>query len=146
MATTHKLFVVQTKNGVVRVQKLRVEDDLDSIRASVEELDSSDLIQDRVGAVVLHVVGDDRGKRVPLQRENSPLQRDLVRIEQKRAGIGYLGSGFSVMITALSAIDEETAHRNLPMVPRGVFKNPVTDLGLDLGDGIPQLFHHCLSL
>lgn len=81
MATSDKLLVIQAKDWVVRVQEFWVEDDLDSVGASVEELDSSDLVQDWVGAIVLHVVGDNGRKRASLQREDSPLQRDLVRIQ-----------------------------------------------------------------
>lgn len=94
MATTDELLVIQTQDWVVRVQEFWVEDDLDSVGASVEELDSSDLVQDRVGAVVLHVVGNDGRKRASLQREDSPFQGDLVGIQQERVGIGYLGSNF----------------------------------------------------
>lgn len=37
-----------------------MEDDLNTIRGVVEELDSADLIQDRVVVVIDHIVCDDR--------------------------------------------------------------------------------------
>jgi hypothetical protein len=81
VATSHKFFVIKTEDWVVRVQEFRVEDDLDPIRASVEELDSSDLVQNRICAVILHIVGDNWRKRTSLEGKDSPLQSYLVGIQ-----------------------------------------------------------------
>lgn len=55
-----------------------MEDDLDTIRASVEELDAAQLIQDGIGGVISHVVGDNRGQAVTLQRVHATLQQNFV--------------------------------------------------------------------
>lgn len=97
MATSHKFFVIKTEDWVVRVQEFRVEDDLDSVGASVEEFHSSDLVQDGVGAVILHVVGNDRGKRASLESKDSPLQGNLVGVQKEGVGIRNFGSDFSIL-------------------------------------------------
>lgn len=95
MATSDKLFVIQTQNRVVRVQELWVEDDLHSIARSVEQLDSSDLVQDWVGTVVGHVVGNDRWQRVSLEGEDSSLEQDLVFRGEQIFRLGDFGSVFT---------------------------------------------------
>lgn len=92
----HKFLIIKSQNRIVGIQEFRMEDDLDSIGASVEQFDPSNLVQDRVGAVVLHVVGDDGGKRAPLESEYSSLQSNLVRVQKKGVGVGNFGSNFTV--------------------------------------------------
>jgi len=59
VTTSDKLLVIQSKDRVVRVEELWVEDDLDPIGSSVEEFDPSDLAEDRIVGVVGHVVSRD---------------------------------------------------------------------------------------
>ena len=73
MTTTDKLFIVEAENRVVRVEELWVEDDLDPVRGSVKELDTSDLTEDWIVGVVGHVVGRDWRERVSLEGEHSSL-------------------------------------------------------------------------
>lgn len=96
VTTSHKFLVIKSQDRIVGIQEFRMEDDLDSIGASVEQFNPSDLVQNRVGAVVLHVVGDDGGKRAPLESEDSSLQGNLVRVQKKGVGIRYFGSNFTV--------------------------------------------------
>jgi hypothetical protein len=78
VTTSDKLLVIKTQDRVIRVEELWVEDDLDPIGGSVEQLDPSDLIQDWVVGVVGHVVRDDGWEGVSLQGEDSSLEEDLV--------------------------------------------------------------------
>lgn len=61
MTSSNKLLIIQAQNRVVRVQEFRMEDDLNSISRSVEQLNASDLVQDWVVRVVGHVVSCDWG-------------------------------------------------------------------------------------
>ena len=78
MTTPDKLLIVQTQNRVIGVQEFRVEDDLDSVGSPVEELHSSNLVQDRVVCIICHVVCDNGWKGVSLQGEYSSFEEDLV--------------------------------------------------------------------
>lgn len=78
MTTSDKFFVIQAQDGVVGVEELRVENDLDSVGSSIEQLDSSDLTEDRVPSIVGHVVGGYGRKRVSLECKHSSLEEDLV--------------------------------------------------------------------
>lgn len=99
MATTDKLFVVEAEDGVVGVEEFRVEDDLDSVRRAVEQLNPADLVQDRVVGIVGHVVGRYRRERVSLEGEDSALEQDLVLFAQQGSGIG----DFSTVLADRSA-------------------------------------------
>lgn len=78
VAAAHKLLIVQTQNRVVRIQKLGVEHNLDAIRRTVKQMDSSNLHQDRVGSVIGHVVSRHWRKRVALQGKDAALESNLV--------------------------------------------------------------------
>ena len=95
MTSSDKLFVVETENRVVRVQELRVEDDLDAIRISVEELNTTDLVQDRVVGIVSHVVSDYRRKRIAAKSEDTTLEENLVFSGKKFSRIRNFGSVFT---------------------------------------------------
>jgi len=127
MATPDKLFIVHAQDRVVRVQKLGVEDDLDPVVLLVEELSPPDLVQDRIGGVVLHVVGGDRGQRVSLEGKHSSLEQDLVLVRQEALGVGNLGSELSI-------------------VPSGVLEQSVSDPVLNLLDRVLQLLDDGLTL
>lgn len=62
MAAPHELLVVQTKDRIIRVQKVGVENNLDPIVACIKELDSSDLVEDGVVGIVRHVMCSDWGE------------------------------------------------------------------------------------
>ena len=127
MTTPDKLFVIQTQDRVVRVQKLGVEDDLDPVILLVEQLSPPDLVQDRIVGIVLHVVGGNRRERVPLERKHSTLEEDLVLVRQQALGVGDLGSELSI-------------------VSSGVFEQSVSDPVLDLLDRVLQLLDDGLPL
>jgi hypothetical protein len=52
MRATNKVVVIQWEDWVGRVQELGVEDNLDSVRGMVEELNTADLIKDRIVVIV----------------------------------------------------------------------------------------------
>ena len=83
MAAADELLVVHAENRVVAVQEVRVEHDLDTVMRVVEQLDASDLVEDRVIVVVGHVVCRHGRERVPLEREDPPLQQHLVLLRQQ---------------------------------------------------------------
>lgn len=56
MTTSYELLVVHSQDGIVRVEEIGMEDDLDFIGVVVEQLDSTDLIQNRIGGIVDHVM------------------------------------------------------------------------------------------
>jgi len=95
VTSSDELFVIETENRVVRVQELGVEDDLYSIGISVEELNSSDLVEDRVVGIVSHVVSDDRRKGVAAESEHSSLEEDLVFRGEEFRRVGNFSSVFT---------------------------------------------------
>ena len=52
MGTTDKVIIIKGQYWVGRVQKFRVEDNLNTVRGVVEELYSSDLVEDRISVVI----------------------------------------------------------------------------------------------
>ena len=86
MAPSNELLIVQSENGVVRVQEVRVEDDFDAVARGVEQLHSPDLVQDRVVAVVCHVVRRDGWEGVSLECEDASLEKHLVFLRQQIIG------------------------------------------------------------
>lgn len=83
MATTNELLVIEAEDGVVGVEELGVEEDLDAVGATVEELHATDLVQDGVGGVVGHVVGGDGRERVTTKGEDTTLEKNLVLLREK---------------------------------------------------------------
>ena len=92
VASSDELFVVETEDRVVRVQELGVEDDLDAVRVSVEELNAANLVQDGVVRVIGHVVRHDGRERVATEREDATLEEDLVLGGEELGGVGNLGT------------------------------------------------------
>lgn len=82
-----------------------MEDNLDSVRGSVEQLDSSDLIQNWIIGVVSHVVGSDWWERVSLEGEYSSLEKDLVFLAEQCSWVG----NFSSVLAILSAVLQMTS-------------------------------------
>jgi len=78
MAATNKLFVIKTKDGVVRVQEIGMEHNLYAIVVVVEELHPADLIENRIGVIVSHIVRRDWRKSVPFQSQDATLQKNVV--------------------------------------------------------------------
>lgn len=56
MATSDEFFVVKPKDGVVGIEEIGVEDDLDAVLVVVEEFHTTDLAENRVIGIVGHVV------------------------------------------------------------------------------------------
>ena len=127
MTSSNKLFVIHTQDRVVGVQEFGVEDDLDTVVLLVEQLGPSDLVQDRIVGVVLHVVGGDGRQRVSLERKDSTLEKDLVFVGQQGLGVGNLGT-------------------DLAIVPGGMLEKPVSDPVLDLLNRVLQLLDDGLTL
>ena len=86
MASAHELLVVHAEDRVVTVEEVRVEDDFDAVARGIEQLHSPDLIQDRVVAVVRHVVRRDGWESVSLEREDASLEKHLVFLRQQIIG------------------------------------------------------------
>lgn len=61
MASSHELLVIESKNGIVAIQEIGVEDDFDTVVTVVEQFDTTDLVENGVVSVISHVVSDDRG-------------------------------------------------------------------------------------
>ena len=55
-----------------------MEDNLNTISWMVEKLYSANLVQNRIFAIVLHIVGDNRWKSVPLHGEQSSAKQNAV--------------------------------------------------------------------
>ena len=127
MTTSNKLFVIHTQDRVVGVQEFGVEDDLDTVTLLVEQLSPSDLVQDRIVGIILHIVGGDGRQRVSLERKDSSLEKNLVFIGQQGLGIGDLGT-------------------DLTVVPGGVFEESVSDPVLNLLNRVLQLLDDGLTL
>lgn len=83
MTTSNKLFIVQSKQGVVGVQELGMEHNLDAIRRVVKESQSTELAQDRILAIIRHVVCHNRRQGRPLECKCTSLQQDLVLARQE---------------------------------------------------------------
>ena len=80
MTATDELLVVHTKDWVVAVQEVGMEHHLDAVRRVVEQLNATDLVQDRVIVVVGHVVCRHGRECVALEGEDSTLQQDLMLV------------------------------------------------------------------
>lgn len=83
MAATNELFVIETKDGVVCVKKIWMEDNLNSIVVIVEELHSANLVENRVVGIINHIVSGDRRKGVSFESQDTTLQKDAVFLGQK---------------------------------------------------------------
>lgn len=89
MASADKLFVVHPKDGVVRVQEVGMEDDLNAVCLGIEHLYPANLTEDRVVVVVSHVVSSDRRQRVALQSEDTTLEQNFVFVREQLVGRWY---------------------------------------------------------
>ena len=107
MASTDEFFVVHAENGVVRVQEIGMEDNLDAVGLRVEELNAANLVQNRVVVVVRHVVGGDWRQSVALQSEDTTLQQNLVFVREK-----FVGSRNGAMFSAEIESNTRDAGRN----------------------------------
>ena len=74
MATTHKLLVIHAEDGVVTVQEVGVEDNLDAVAFRVEQLDTTNLVKDRIAAVIGHVVSCNGWEGVTFESEDTTLE------------------------------------------------------------------------
>jgi hypothetical protein len=92
VTTPDEFLVVETQDRVVRVQELWVENDFDAVRGSVEELDPTDLVQNRVVGIVGHVMGRDRWERVTLERKDSTFEQNLIFLAEQGGWVGHFGS------------------------------------------------------
>ena len=71
-----------------------MEHNLDSIVMGVKQLHSPNLVQNRISGIIRHVVRRNRRQRVPLQRKDTTLQKNLVLLRQEVLNRGEL---FSVL-------------------------------------------------
>ena len=83
MASTNELFIVQTKNRVVGVEEIWVEDNLDTVVLRVKQLDTTNLVENRVASIVSHVVSRHRRERVALKSKDTTLEENLVFLGEK---------------------------------------------------------------
>ena len=59
VAAPHKLLIAQTKQRVVRVQEVRMEDDLDPVLGAVQEAASLKRLDDRILIICNHIMSCD---------------------------------------------------------------------------------------
>ena len=59
MAAPHKLLIAQTEQRVVRVQEVRMEDDLDPVLGAVQEAASLERLDDRILVISNHIMSCD---------------------------------------------------------------------------------------
>lgn len=59
MTPPHKLLIIQTKQGIIRIQKFRMKDNLDTILRLIEELALTDMIENGILGIVSHIVSDN---------------------------------------------------------------------------------------
>ena len=78
MAPTNKLFIIKAQNRVVAIQEIGMEDDLDTIVTMVEEFDPTNLVEDGVVSVIGHIVRHDGWERIPFERKDPALEKDLI--------------------------------------------------------------------
>lgn len=71
MTTPNKLLIVQTEDRIIRIQEFRMENNFNPVGGSVEQFDSSDLVQDGIICVIGHVVCGDWGKGVSFKGKDS---------------------------------------------------------------------------
>jgi len=144
MTATNKLFVIETKDGVVRVQEVGMEHYLYAIIVVIEELDPADLVENRIGMVFRHIVGGDWRKRVPFQSQDTTLQKDIVFFCQELV--------WTRQCTIFSVCKHEISYRQMrvrihePIGTDGVIEKPSTDSILDLCDCVSELFRDSLAL
>lgn len=125
VCATHKVVVVKREHRVRRVQELWVEDDLDAVRWVVEELYPTDLVQNRILAVVDHVVRDNRGKSVSLHGKETATKQD----------------------TVLAGEDLLVIRHRLSVVPlEGAFENASANVALNRVHGVSEGLDNGLAL
>jgi hypothetical protein len=78
VAATNKFFVIEAKDGIVRVEEIRMEYDLNAIIMIVEELYFADLVENRVVVIVNHIMRGDWRKGVSFESQDTTLQKDVV--------------------------------------------------------------------
>ena len=83
MATTNKLLVIETKDGVVCVQEIRMEHNFYAIVVVIEELDPTDLVKNGVVVIIGHIVRGDWREGVSFQSQDTTLQKDVVFFRQQ---------------------------------------------------------------
>ncbi len=78
VASTNEFFIIKTKNRIVTIQKVGVEDNLHAVVTMIEKFYSAYLVENGIIRIVGHVVSNDGGQGIPLQGENATLQKHLV--------------------------------------------------------------------
>lgn len=125
MATSNKVVVVERKDGVGRVEELRVEDNLDAIGRVVEKLHTADLVENGILMIVEHVMGDNWGKSVALHGKEATTKQNSVLGGDKLLLIG----------------------QRFTLVPlKGALKEATSNALLDNVCGVAQGFDNCLAL
>ena len=123
--TTNEVIVVDGKDRVGGAQELGVEDDLYAIRGLIEKLATSDLVENGVLGVVVHVVCDDRRQGVALHSEEAAAKHDLVLGRQKVLVIW----------------------RWLTLPPcKRLFEELLANVALNVSNGVVQALDHSLAL
>ncbi|KAI6766392.1 hypothetical protein HG531_011614 [Fusarium graminearum] len=125
MATSNKVVVVERKDGVGRVEELRVEDNLDAIGRVVEKLHTADLVENGILMIVEHVMGDNWGKSVALHGKEATTKQNSVLGGDKLLLIG----------------------QRFTLVPlEGALKEATSNALLDNVCGVAQGLDNCLAL
>jgi hypothetical protein len=74
MTTSYKFLVIETKDWVVRIQKVWVEDNFDPIVSIIEEANTTNLIENGIVGIVCHVMGCDGREGVAFESEDASFQ------------------------------------------------------------------------
>lgn len=82
VASTNELLVVHAEDGVVAVQEVWMENDLDAVMGVVEQLNASNLVENGIIVVIGHVVCRYGREGVALESKDATFQQNLVFFRQ----------------------------------------------------------------
>lgn len=117
MAAAYEVVIVEGQDRIGRIKELWVEDNLDAVGRVVEELNATDLVQDRILRVVEHVVRDNGRQTRSFHSKQAAPQQDAVLARDKLLFIG----------------------KRLAVVPfEGSFEKPATDTLLNHRSGVVE--------
>lgn len=78
MRATDEFIVIHGQHGIRRVQEFGMEDDLNTVRRMIEELHTTNLVQDGILVIVHHVMSNNRRQRIALHGKEASTQENAV--------------------------------------------------------------------
>lgn len=121
-----------------------MEHNLYTIVVVIEELDRTDLVENRIGMIVSHVVRGDWRESVPFQSQDATLQKNVVFFGQKLV--------WTRQCTIFSVCRQEIsrcwmgAMIHEPIRTDSMVEKPSTNSILDLCNGVSELLRDSLTL